>query len=72
MPRVEQYSTEQRQVAGAEVVVTSYRIDDRYHCTVASVDPGATISRADGATRDEAQRRALAEAEALLTGARSA
>ncbi len=42
--------------------VTSYKIGDHYHCHIANIDPGATISRTDGMTREEAELTALAHA----------
>ena len=44
--------------AGRSTIET-YKLGDVYHCTIANVDPGARFARADGATREEAEQRAL-------------
>jgi hypothetical protein len=41
-----------------------------YHCTINNVDPGARFARADGSTREEAERRALEKAERYLAQTR--
>ena len=41
------------------------RLGDVYHCTIYNVDPGARFARADGSTREEAERKALEKADAL-------
>jgi hypothetical protein len=49
--------------AGAwKLRVTSYKLADKYICTVDNVDPGATVARGEGTSREEAESRALAEA----------
>jgi hypothetical protein len=62
MMRAEDYHVERRELGGLEVNVTSYKIAGWYHCHVANVDPGATIVRTDGETREEAEKLALARA----------
>ena len=52
------------------VSIEIYRVGDVYHCTISSVDPGARFARADGATKDEAERLALAKAERYLAQTR--
>jgi hypothetical protein len=42
--------------------VNSYKIGDRFYCHVENTDPGATIARAEGSTKDEAIRIALSKA----------
>jgi len=51
---------------GWKVRLTSYRIGETYHCTADNVDPGAWIARTQGATREEAEDRALERARELL------
>jgi acetamidase/formamidase len=62
----EDYSREQAEVAGWPISIETYKLGDVYHCTIANVDPGARIARADGATREEAEKRALEKAERYL------
>ena len=46
--------------------VTSYRLGTRYICTVDNVDPGATLARVEGATRQEAEAEALSKARHMV------
>lgn len=66
MARAEEHRVETTDINGTKVSVTSYRIEDRFHCHVANVDPGATIARAEGSTRQEALQGALAKATERL------
>lgn len=68
--KAEDYSRRQLDVAGWPIIVETYKLGDVYHCAVASVDAGARFARADGATRDEAERRALEKAERYLAQTR--
>ncbi len=66
MARAEEHRVETTDINGTKVTVTSYRIEDRYYCHIANVDPGATIARAEGGTQQEALQRALAKATQRL------
>jgi len=66
----EDYSRRQVELAGWSIMVETYKLGEVYHCTIANVDPGARFARADGATKDEAEQRALAKAERYLAQAR--
>jgi len=55
-------------VAGRTVTLTTYRLGGVWHCTADNTDPGARLSRAEGSSKEAAERSALAEAEGLLTG----
>ena len=66
----EEYSRYEIKLAGWPISVETYRLGDVYHCTISSVDPGARFARADGATKDEAESRALAKAERYLAQTR--
>ena len=46
--------------------IVTYRIGDTYYCTIDNVDPGARLARAEGRTRDEAERAALEKAQRYL------
>lgn len=58
----EEYKTEHRVLGGVEVEVLTYKIGEEYFCHVANKDPGATIARAEGATREEAFNAAMSKA----------
>lgn len=48
------------------VNIVTYRIGDRYYCTIDNVDPGARFARAEGATREAAEATALEKATRYL------
>jgi hypothetical protein len=59
--------TEQRQVVdGWNVNVVTYRIGDRWYCTIDNVDPGARFARAEGSSRAEVERIGLEKAQRYL------
>jgi hypothetical protein len=62
----EDLTRRQIELVGWPIVVESYKLGDIYHCTVSNADPGARFARADGATKEEAERRALEKAERYL------
>ncbi|MQA29737.1 MAG: hypothetical protein GEU82_07855 [Luteitalea sp.] len=66
----EDYSVRKMELAGWPVSLETYRLGDVYHCTISSVDPGARFARADGATQEEAERRALEKATRYLAQTR--
>lgn len=66
----EHYSQRRTQVAGWEINVTSYKLGDRFYCTVDNVSPGAWIAKAEGATQEEAEKKALDKAAELLAKTR--
>ncbi len=68
--RPEDYQRRQEEYAGWKVGIVSYRLGDRYHCTVDNVSPGARLSRGEGATREEAERQALDQAREMLARTR--
>ena len=60
--KAEDYRAEVRVLGDQPIKITSYKIGELYHCHVANQDPGATIARAEGTTRDEAEQNAVAKA----------
>jgi len=66
----EEYSRRQQEVGRWKINVTSYRLGDRYYCTVDNVEPGARIARGEGATQEEAERSAIEKATARLSRTR--
>jgi hypothetical protein len=62
-----QNHTERRiELAGWEVNLRTYQIGDTYHCKADNVSPGANIARSTGATREEAEQKAIAKATERL------
>jgi hypothetical protein len=66
----EEYSRRQTTLAGWEIAIETYKLGDVYHCAIANVDPGARFARAEGTTKDEAEKRALEKAERYLAQTR--
>jgi hypothetical protein len=64
--KAEEYQERKLTVAGWEVNLTSYRLGSEWHCKADNVSPGAALCRTLGATREEAERKALERAEELL------
>jgi hypothetical protein len=64
--KAEEYQERQLEVAGWPVNLTSYRLGAEWHSKADNVSPGAALARATGATREEAEERALKRAEELL------
>lgn len=66
----EDYSRRQMELAGWPIAVETYKLGEVYHCSIANVDPGARIARADGSTKEEAETRALEKATRYLAQTR--
>jgi hypothetical protein len=64
--KAEDYQERKLAVGGWEVNLSSYRTGAVWHCKADNVSPGAGLCRTTGATREEAEARALARAEELL------
>ena len=68
--KAEEFSRREMELAGWPIAIETYKAGDVYHCTVSNIDPGARFARSDGATRDEAERKALEKAERYLAQTR--
>ena len=66
MPKPEDYSERKTQVAGWPVTIVTFRLGTIYHTTIDNTDPGAWVVKAAGATKQDAEAKALKDAEALL------
>lgn len=66
MPTPEDYSERKTQLAGWPVTIVTYRLEGTYHTSVANEDPGAWVVKAEGATKQDAEAKALKDAEELL------
>ena len=69
--RPEEYRRRRDELAGWQVNIVSYKLGGRYCCEVDNVSPGARLARGEGATREEAETRALDKARTLLAGTRT-
>ena len=66
MPKPEDYSERKATLAGWPIQIVSYKLGSIYHTTIDNTDPGAWVVKAQGATKAEAEAKAMKEAEALL------
>jgi hypothetical protein len=65
--KVEDYQERQLELEGWPVHLTSYRIGEVYHCTADNVSPGGNLARTRGATREEAENKAIQYAAERLS-----
>jgi len=63
----EEYQEKKIEVAGWPVNLASYRLGAEWHCKADNVSPGAALARTTGATREEAEEKAVKRAEELLS-----
>jgi hypothetical protein len=63
---VENHSERKIEIDGWPVNLTSYQIGETFHCKADNVSPGAALARTTGATREEAEDKAIARAKELL------
>jgi hypothetical protein len=68
--KAEEYRSRQEEHLGWKMNIVSYRLGDRFHCTVDDVDPGARLSRGEGTTREEAEKEAVEKARRYLAATR--
>jgi hypothetical protein len=66
MPKPEEYGKRQQELDGWAITVETYKLGDIYYCTIANVDPGARFARAEGATREDAETKAVEKAARYL------
>jgi hypothetical protein len=64
--RAEEYAERREEVAGWPIHIVTYRLGNRYCCTIDNVDPGARVARAEGMTREDAENKALEKARRYL------
>ena len=66
----EEFQERKLELAGWPVNLSSYRLGETWHAKADNVSPGASLARATGATREEAEQQALKRAEELLARTR--
>jgi len=64
--KAEEYQERKLEISGWPVNLTSYRLGTEWHSKADNVSPGAALARTTGATREEAEEKALRRAEELL------
>lgn len=65
--KVEEHQERNLEIEGWPVHLTSYRIGTTFHCTADNVSPGAALARTTGATREEAEEKAIARSSERLS-----
>ena len=68
--KAEDYSERVVDVEPWQVRLSSYKLGGVYHCKADNVSPGAALARTTGATREEAEQKALDRARTLLARTR--
>jgi hypothetical protein len=65
--KAENFAERKIDVDGWPVNLASYQIGETFHCRADNVSPGAGLARTTGATREEAEQKAIARAKELLS-----
>lgn len=68
MLKADDFNVNTREISGLTVNVTSYKIGNKYYCHIDNIDPGATIVRLDGESKEEVIQTALERAMQRLSG----
>ena len=68
--KAEDYNERKDTIDTWPIHIVTYRIGQTYYCTIDNVDPGARFARAEGATREDAERVALEKARKYLAQTR--
>ena len=68
--KTEDHSETEMELAGWPVRLTTYKLGDIYHCKADNISPGAAIARTEGATREEAESKAIELARNRLSKTR--
>ena len=64
--RAEEYQEKKMELAGWPVNISSYRLGEEWRCKADNVSPGAALCRTTGATREEAEQKAITRATEML------
>lgn len=64
--KAEEFQERVMEFAGWPVNISSYRLGTVWHAKADNVSPGASLARASGSTRDEAEASVVKRAEELL------
>jgi hypothetical protein len=68
--RVEEFAERSLQLSGWDVHLTTYKLGEVWHCKADNASPGAALARTTGASKEEAEARAIERAEQLLARTR--
>jgi len=62
----EGYRETKQELDGWPINIMSYRVGEKWYCTIDNVSPGARFARAEGHTREQAEQTALEKAKRYL------
>ncbi len=68
--KAEGYQERKVEIGGWQVNLASYKLGETWHCKADNVSPGAGLARTTGATREEAEEKALKRAGEMLARTR--
>ncbi len=66
----EEYTERVEEIDGWKVRFVTYRLGDRYYCSIENANPGARFARSEGATREQAEQSAREKARRYLSQTR--
>ncbi len=64
--KAEGYTKRRQRLGEWDIEIETYQVGDAFYCSINNVDPGARFARAEGATRHEAETKALEKAEKYI------
>ena len=64
--KAEEYTERKETIDTWPVHIVTYRLGETYYCTIDNVAPGARFARAEGTTREDAERVAIEKAQRYL------
>ena len=64
--KAEGYARRRQPLGDWTIEIETYQLGDIFYCTINNVDPGARFARAEGATREDAEAKALEKAERYI------
>jgi hypothetical protein len=67
MLKADDFSVNTKELSGLKVNITSYKIGKRYYCHIDNVEPGATIVRLEGESKEEVIQEAMDRALRRVT-----
>jgi hypothetical protein len=67
---VANYQERKIEIDGWPVNLSSYQVGEVFHCKADNVSPGACLARTKGASREEAEEKAISRAKELLSRTR--
>jgi hypothetical protein len=66
MAKPEDYSERKAELSGWPVTIITYRLSGVYYTTIQNTDPGAWVVKAEGASKQDTESKAIKDAEVLM------